>query len=146
MSIKKNLQVALVGTLLLSAVSCGSDNKSSSPVANQETNTLCAENEVCADTVNWKILLEGSSFPESASVKINDFAVIDECHDSKSEIKIDRTTNPESITLKDFFVPKRGELKIVVSDCAAEVEVLSNTDVDFSVEKDGETRSILVRL
>lgn len=144
MSTKKNLKVLIAGSLLLTLVSCGNDNKSKS---RSELNT-CGEID-CLSSVNWKILLQGRSFPEKSRVDINGTTVLNECV-SKQKYAIDRAAEPETLYLENYLVPKRGELKIDVvdlgSDCASESSFISNDNVDFEVSKTLDVTEVVINL
>jgi hypothetical protein len=111
MGLRNNLTFLITGTLLLSLASCGNDKKTSS---RQEANPVCSEID-CLSSVNWKIQLQGRAFPDKARLDINGTTVLNECV-SKQRYSIDRYTEPQSVYLDNFYVPKRGELKISVVD------------------------------
>jgi len=144
MGLRNNLSFLITGTLLLTLASCGNDKKSSS---RQEVNPVCSEID-CLSTVNWKIQLQGRAFPDKARVDINGTTVLNECV-SKQKYSIDRYTEPQSIYLDNFYVPKKGELKINVVDlgrCDSETSFIFDPDVNFDVVKFGSSNEIHINL
>lgn len=130
--------------MLLTLVSCGSDNKSS---GSQEQNAVC---ENCITSANWKILLPGRSFPDKSRVDINGTTVLNECV-SKQKYMINRSSDPQELYLDNFYVPKRGELKINIvdlgSDCDSESTFFENSNVEFEETKGaGGTTELLINL
>lgn len=109
---------------------------------------MCSELD-CLSSVNWKILLDGKSFPEKTRIDVNGTTVINECV-SKQKFVVDRTTSPQSITLENYYVPKRGQLKIDVIDlginCDSESTFFSDSDVEFEATKTNDTNEVLIRL
>lgn len=144
MSTRKNLSVLVAGSLLLTLVSCGNNDKSSS----RRQNEVCGEVD-CLSSVNWKIQLQGKAFPDKARLDINGTTVLNECV-SKQKYSIDRAAEPQNIVLENFYVPKRGELKINVvdlgSDCGSESTFISDDNVEFEVTKDAGVSEILINL
>lgn len=132
-------------TLLLAFVSCGSDNKSSSSA---QDNSICSEVD-CLSSINWKIQLQGRAFPDKARVDVNGTTVLNECV-SKQKYSIDRSAEPQNLMLENFYVPKRGEVKINVvdlgSDCDSESSFIANDNVDFEVNKGVAGSEILINL
>lgn len=146
MSIRKNLQLLVASSLLLTLVSCGSDNGGSS--SKKQTPKGCSEID-CLSSINWKIVLQGRSFPDKSRVDINGTTVLNECV-SKQKYVIDRQAEPQHLYLDNFYVPKRGQLKIDVldlgSDCSYESSFISNDKVDFEVTKSAGLSEILINL
>jgi hypothetical protein len=144
MSTSKNLKVLLAGSLLLTLVSCGNDHNSKSHAKAPS----CGDVD-CLSSVNWKIVLQGRSFPDKSRVDINGSTVLNECV-SKQKYAIDRTAEPEQLYLENYLVPKRGDLKIDVidmgHDCASESTFISNDKVDFEVSKTAGQTEILISL
>lgn len=144
MSTRKNLSLLVAGSLLLTLVSCGNDSNSSS----KQKQDACGEVD-CLSSVNWKILLQGKSFPDKARVDINGTTVLNECV-SKQKYSIDRSAEPQQLYLENFYVPKRGDVKINVvdlgSDCHSESSFLSDDDVEFEVTKAAGVSEILINL
>lgn len=144
MSARKNLNLLIAGSLLLTLVSCGNDNSSSRKQA--ET---CGDEISCLSSVNWKIQLQGKSFPDKARVDINGTTVLNECV-SKQKYSIDRYAEPQNLMLENFYVPKRGELKINVidlgSDCHSESTLISDDNVEFELTKSTGVSEILINL
>lgn len=145
MSTRKNLSSLLVaGSLLLTLVSCGNDNKSSS----RQKQDACGEVD-CLSSVNWKIVLQGKTFPDKSRVDINGTTVLNECV-SKQKYAIDRSAEPQQLYLENFYVPKRGEVKINVvdlgNDCHSESTFLSDDNVEFEVSKEAGVSEIVINL
>jgi|GEM_PF-1472111 len=146
MSFRKNLNLIMLSGLVVLA-SCGNkDDKKSS--ATQELNTIC-EDISCVSSVDWKIMLPGRSFPDKARLDINGTTVLNECV-SKQNYFIDRMTEPQSITLDGYYVPKKGELKIDVidlgSDCSSYSKFISNDKVPFTFIKGVDNSEIHILL
>lgn len=141
----KNLSLLVAGSLLLTLASCGNDSKSKS---HRSLNPICAEID-CLSSVNWKIQLQGRSFPQKSRVDINGTTVLNECV-SKQRYFIDRHSSPEALYLENYIVPKRGALKIDVVDmgydCESESTFISNDKVDFEVNKTSGQTEILINL
>ncbi|MCM2348763.1 MAG: hypothetical protein NDI69_02000 [Bacteriovoracaceae bacterium] len=135
MSFRTNFNYVMITGLLFTLASCGNDSKKSR--SRQELNTIC-EGISCLSSVNWKIMLPGRSFPEKSRVDINGTTVLNECV-SKQRYMIDRSTDPESLTLENYFVPKKGDLKIDVidmgPDCSSSSTFISNDRVHFDYVK-----------
>jgi hypothetical protein len=130
---------------LLALASCGNDKKSNS---RSEVNRVC-EDVSCLASISWKIRLPGRSFPDRTKIDINGATVLNECV-SKQKYMIDRYSEPQSLTLDNFYPPKKGDLKIEIvdlgQDCDSYTTFLSNNDVDFTVTKTSGTPSILIDL
>lgn len=146
MSYRKNLTNIMFIGLCLTLASCGNDNKKSS--SKKELNTIC-EDVNCLSSVNWKIMLPGRSFPDKSRVDINGTTVLNECV-SKQKYMIDRSTEPQSMVLENYYVPKRGELKIDVidmgPDCGSYSTFISNDKVNFEFVKDALYSEIQINL
>lgn len=143
MSTRKNLTMIVAGSLLLSLASCGNNDKSSK----KQGPETCSDID-CLSSVNWKINLQGRTFPDKSRVDINGTTVVNECV-SKQKFAIDRSTEPQSITLENYYVPKRGELKIDVIDlghCDSESTFISDDKVNFDVVKGVTSNEILINL
>ena len=146
MSFSKNLQLVVASGLLLSLSSCGNnDNKSS---RTKSVNPVCSELD-CLSSINWKIQLEGKSYPDKARVDVNGTTVINECV-SKQKYWIDRNSDPQNLMLENFYIPQRGQLKIDVIDmgnnCESETTYISDTDVEFEIIKGLADNELLIRL
>lgn len=146
MSFKKSSQLLVASSLLLTLVSCGSDNGSSSP--RREVNPICSEVD-CMSTIDWKIQLQGRAFPDKTRVDINGETVLNECV-SKQKYAIDRSGETEVLRLENFYVPQRGALKMEIidlgADCGSYTSVLANEDVDFEVQKTSGRSEIHINL
>lgn len=145
MRIGKSFIFLLASGLFLSLASCGKHNKSRG--SHKEVNPVCSEIN-CLSSINWKVQLQGRTFPDKARVDINGTTVLNECV-SKQRYTIDRYSEPQSLYLESYFVPKRGELKIQVMDlgnCDSESTFISDDNVDFEVVKSVEVNEILVNL
>lgn len=144
MSNRKNFSLIVAGSLLLTLVSCGNNDKSSS----RRGNDVCGEVD-CLSSVDWKIQLQGKAFPDKTRLDINGTTVLNECV-SKQKYQIDRYAEPQNVILENFYVPKRGDLKINVvdlgSDCNSESTFISDNNVEFEVDKSSGTGQILINL
>jgi hypothetical protein len=145
MSLKNFSFLIFSSLLLVSVVGCGNKNKSKSA---REVSAGCSEID-CLSTINWKILLGGQSFPDKARLDVNGTTVLNECV-SKQKFFIDRNSQPEALALENFYVPKKGELKIDLydlgADCGTEQKIISNENVSFSIEKTTLGNEILIVL
>ncbi len=132
-------------SMLFALASCGNNNSSKS---HREANPVCSEID-CLSSINWKIVLQGRAFPDKARVDINGSTILNECV-SKQKYTIDRQSEPQHLYLDNFFIPKRGELKIDVvdlgSDCSYESAFISNDKVDFEISKSAGVSEILINL
>ncbi len=146
MSYRKSLTNIMFIGLCFTLASCGNDNKKSS--STKELNTIC-EDVNCLSSVNWKIMLPGRSFPDKSRVDINGTTILNECV-SKQKYMIDRSSEPQSLVLENYYVPKRGELKIDVidmgPDCGSYSTFISNDKVNFEFVKDSVYSEIQINL
>lgn len=139
----KNLKLLVAAGMLLTLASCGNDKNSSA--RRGEKNPICAEID-CMSSVNWKIQVVGRSFPDQSRVDINGTTVLNECV-AKQKYMINRAAEPQELYLDNFYVPKRGELKIDILDCTSEASVIKNDNVDFEVTKGAQgIQEILISL
>ena len=135
---KKSLGLVVAASSLFVLVSCGgSSSGSSSKRQEQQQETL--------SSVNWKIFLQGRSFPTKSTVMINDSMLLNECM-GKQQYFIDRSTDPQSITIEKYFVPAEGELKISVSDCTDGSIFFAQDNVPFDMIKENNVPEIIVNL
>ncbi len=148
MSFRKNLSLVALSTLLVTAVSCGNDSKSSKKKSTPEVNPVCDSID-CMSTVNWKIVLQGQVFPVKTRVDINGETVLDECM-GKQQYSIDRSAAPMSITLDNFYVPRAGAANIKIIDrgwdCRQNINFISVENAQFEVVKSSGLREILFNL
>lgn len=134
-------------TLLL--VSCGGkDGSSSNKVKKKELNPIC-QGLSCLNSINWKIALQGKSFPDKTRVDINGITVLDECS-PKQKYSIDRNVSPQLLFLDQYLIPKKGDLKIDIIDmgyyCNTESVFLSNDKIDFEITKNSDENEVLIFL
>jgi hypothetical protein len=144
MSTRRNLNLLLAGSLLLTLASCGNDKKSR---PQKQINPVCAEMN-CLSSVNWKMLLQGRAFPDKTRIDINGTTVLNECV-SKQKYAINRYAQPQSFYLENYYVPKRGDLKIDVIDlghCDSETTFINDEKVHFEVVKEGDNTEIVINL
>ncbi|WPU63480.1 hypothetical protein [Peredibacter starrii] len=145
MDIRKTISMALASALLLTLVSCGEkDNKSH---VSKQANPIC-EDVNCLSSVNWKIILNGKVFPDKSRVDINGTTVLNECV-SKQKFMIDRDSVPQTLSLDNYIVPKRGDVKIHVIDlghCDSESTFIKDDNVNFDLVKGGETNEVVIHL
>lgn len=149
MSARISLKIATLATLLALGTACGDKNSSSSAnVRKPQQNAVC-EGIDCLNSITWKLVLQGNVFPEKTRVEINDNTVLDECH-SKQQYSIDRASAPQSLTLENYVVPRRGHVKIHIvdqgHDCTSEHTFYSKKDVDFEVVKSALGQQVLINL
>lgn len=143
MKTRHPLLFIIAGSLLFALTSCGNDSKSS----RSNSPGSCSEID-CLTSANWKIILQGRAFPDKSRVAINGTTIINECV-SKQKFSIQRLSEPQSIFLESYFIPKRGELKIDVidlGDCDSESIFISDDKVDFNVIKGATTTEIEISL
>jgi hypothetical protein len=145
MSLKKRALFTISFISLFLLVACGDKNKSKSQ---NEINAACTEID-CLSSVNWKILLRGQSFPEKVRLDVNGTTVLNECV-SKQKYYIDRSSDPEMLLLENYYIPKRGQLKIELydlrGDCGSEEKIISNDDVSFELDKFSNDSEIVINL
>ncbi len=132
------------GALLLSIVSCG-DNSSGPSTRKPVIDQLIT-------SADWKIVLEGRSFPNKALVAINDEVVVNECADKQSYF-INRESNPQFFPMNGYLVPTKKTVKIEVTDlgedCGSESDdssFLPATEKDYELTKNGAHAEVTVRL
>lgn len=146
MGFRQSFQVLAVGSLLLSVVSCGSDSNKSSP--EPSISTLCSEIS-CLSTVNWKIQLQGRSFPDKARVDVDGVTVLNECI-SKQKYSIDRYSEPQSLMLENYTVPAQGKVKVQITDlgadCRSSSTFLEDNNVQYEVIKSESAVELLLNL
>lgn len=133
--------VAVSVGLLFTLVSCGEKSSHSKRAPALDPLVTSAD---------WKILLEGKSFPHNAMVAIDDEVVVNECADKQSYF-INRESEPQSLPLPGYKVPLKHTVKIEVTDmgdCSgrSESSFLSNPETPFEMTKDGAHADIVVRL
>lgn len=147
MSFRISFNLVMITGLLLTLASCGNDSKKSS-TAKAPLSTLC-EDVDCLSSVNWKIMLPGRSFPEKSRVDINGTTVLNECV-AKQKYMIERSVEPQFLMLENYYIPKRGELKIDVIDMGADCEsystFISNDKVHFEFVKGASSSEIQISL
>lgn len=136
MSISKNVKIALASSLLVTLVSCGGDKGSKSA---PEVNT----NPV-VQSYNWK-LLNGRGFPEKAYVEINNVPVINECN-HKNILKIDRSSNPESLMIPAWDAPNGEFAKVVVDDCTNMGVSTLTESVRMDINKSGAVAEVTLSI
>lgn len=133
--------------LMIILTSCGG-KKNNSNAIKQEVNPVCSDMN-CLTSANWKIFIPGKSFPFKTRVDINGSTVLNECV-SKQKYSIDRIADPEVLVLENYFVPKRGSLKIDIVDlgydCENETPFITNNNVDFEFTKNGNLAELIVNL
>ena len=138
------LNVVVSAGLLLSLASCGDNDKGHSarkPVI-----------DPLVTSADWKILLEGRSFPDKALVSINDEIVVNECADKQSYF-IDREATPQVLPMTNYAVPTAGSVKIEITDlgsnCGDESDdstFHSGPETKYEMTKDGAHAEIVIRL
>jgi 1-aminocyclopropane-1-carboxylate deaminase/D-cysteine desulfhydrase-like pyridoxal-dependent ACC family enzyme len=144
MSFLKNLKILAASSSLLALVSCGGDHSSKSHSAPQRE-AVCSTAD-CAAAMKWKILLQGRSFPHKATVQINGTDLLNECL-GKQKYFIDRSTDPQSISMESYATPVQGELKISVINCTDSSVIFTQDNVPFDIVKDARGASeVLVNL
>ena len=147
MSVVKKMKVLALSSLALTLVSCGGDSNGSKK-SRPEMNAVCDSLE-CMSTVDWKITLQGQDFPKKTRLEINGESVLDECM-GKQQYSIDREGTPQSVSLPNYLVPRRGELKIKIVDqgwdCSSETVVLNNDNVGFELDKSEAGTRIVINL
>ncbi len=135
------LSAAVSVGLLLTLASCGGDSNGS-PQRGPTVDQLVT-------SADWKILLEGRSFPNKAVVAVNDEVVVNECADKQSYF-INREASPQFLSMADYKVPTAEVIKIEVTDmgdnCDAESSFFSGAEVPFEMTKDGAHAEVIVRL
>jgi hypothetical protein len=137
------LNVVTSGALLLSIVSCGDHSSSHSrkPAVDQ-----------LITSADWKIILEGRSFPNKAMVAVDDAIVVNECADKQSYF-INREANPQVLPMNGYSAPTGHTVKIAITDlgedCSSDADdssFLPETNKDYDMTKDGAHAEVVVRL
>ncbi len=94
-------------------------------------------------------MLQGKAFPDKTRVEINGVTVLNECL-SKQKYSINRSAEPQNIFLDNFYVPKKGEIKINVFDlgldCLSESSLIADENVQFEVTKTDNSSEIEIIL
>lgn len=138
------LNAAVSVGLLFTLASCGGDSNGSSkrgPAVDQ-----------LVTSADWKILLEGRSFPNKAMITVNDEVVVNECADKQSYF-INRDSNPQVLPMDGYKVPTGTTVKIAVADlgddCGSDAddsEFIPAADTDLEMTKNGAHAVVTVRL
>ena len=140
------LNVSVLLSLLI-LISCGNEPSKKKSHIESGQNAICAGLN-CLSSVNWKILIAGQNYPTKSKIAINDQVVVNECIGGKGFVKIDRSADPMTVTLKKFFVPKE-HVKILVTDlgdCNQEDEYFANNEVPFEIVKTEAAEEIVIHL
>ncbi len=143
MSIIKNLKIAGISTVFLALVSCGNKDSNSSDDRQEQRDRITS--------IDWKIYLQGRSFPTKARVEINDTLLLDECM-TKNQFDIDRSTDPQSISMEAYSVPTEGALKIAITDLGShcgdgdDSVFFAQDNVPFDIVKTGRKSEVIVNL
>ncbi len=140
----KLVNAALSLGLLFTLASCGGDSNGSSsrkPAIDQ-----------LVTSADWKILLEGRSFPNKAMVAVNGEVVVNECADKQTYF-INRESNPQVLPMANYLVPTGTTVKVAVTDmgddCSSDgddSDFVPAADMDFEMTKDGAHAEVTVRL
>lgn len=138
----RTLNVVAAGALLFTLVSCG-DNSSGSSKRAPAIDTLVT-------SADWKIVLEGRSFPSKSMISVNDEVVVNECADKQSYF-INRESQPETLPMPNYKVPQTATVKVEVTDlgdCSGtnESAFVPASDVNYEMTKDGAHAEVIVRL
>jgi hypothetical protein len=130
--------------LLLSLVSCGNHHSKS--------NNRAPALDPLVTSADWKILLEGRSFPNKAMITVNDAIVINECA-NKQSFYINRDSNPQSVTMKNYEVPLTPTVKIQITDLGHSCKDDSDDSIfhdgpqtHYDLNKNGAHAEVLIRL
>lgn len=145
MDIRKKISVVLASGLLFTLASCGGNSKSSR--VSTQVDPVC-EDVSCLSSVNWKIILNGKVFPDKSRVDINGTTVLNECV-SKQKYMIDRYSVPQFLSMDNYIVPKRGDLKIQIMDlghCDSESTFISDDNVNFELVKGVDVSEVVIHL
>lgn len=126
--------------LLFAVIGCG-DHSGNTTNRAPSVDTLVT-------SADWKIVLEGRSFPRTSLVMVNDEVVANECADKQSYF-IDHETS--TLAMPNYKVPGALSAKIEVTDmgdCSGtnESTFVSPTEVQFEMTKNGAHAEIIVRL
>lgn len=131
---------ALSAGLLFAIISCG-DHSSGTSKRTPSVDTLVT-------SADWKIVLEGRSFPMSSMVMVNDEVVVNECADKQSYFIDDESS---TLPMTNYKVPHAATVKIEVidmGDCsgANETSFVPAIDVTYEMTKNGAHAEVIVRL
>ncbi len=136
------LNTVISAGLLLSIVSCGdkSSNSSSREPAIDQLIT----------SADWKIVLEGRSFPNKSMVAVNGEVVVNECADKQTYF-INHETN--ILPMNGYSVPTKNTVTIEVTDlgedCGSDADdssFLPAVEKDYEITKNGAHAEVTVRL
>lgn len=129
----KNASILVFSTLLLSLVGCGGRSGDGASAQQRE------ESPIRVATVDWKISLQGRSFPDHSRVDVDGVTVLDECV-GKQKYQIDRRSAPQSLTLTSYPAPAKSTVKIVITDlgddCSSYSTFFSDDAVEFESPKE----------
>ena len=138
------LNVVVSAGLFLTLVSCGDNDKSGS--------ARRPAIDPLVTSADWKILLEGRSFPNKAMVSINDEVVVNECADKQSYF-INRESTPQVLPMSNYLVPTAGSVKLEITDlgshCGDESDdstFHSGPETKYEMTNDGAHAEIVIRL
>ena len=138
----RTLNAVTAGALLLTLVSCGGNDSSSS----KRSPAI----DPLVTSADWKIVLEGRSFPAKSMISVNDEVVVNECADKQSYF-INRESQPETLPMPNYKVPMAATVKVEVTDlgdCSGtnESSFVPASDVNYEMTKDGAHAEVIVRL
>ncbi len=135
------IKIASLSLALLALNACGDKSSSSGPTPTQE--------QVQA-TIDWKIFLQGRSFPNPALVTIDGTEVINECN-HKHRYEIDRNVTPQALNLPSFPSPSMSTVHVTIKDlgdCSEGTEstFMDEAAVTYEILKVGESSELIMNL
>jgi len=148
--------LVLLTMIVFTLISCSqNDGRSSSSSKSKRTlqesktvSPVCDENG-CHSSIDWRIFLNGKSFPAKVRLEIENSVVLDECL-SKQRFSIKRLVTPQVVYLHNYSLPINDTLKIKVVDlgenCELEETFIYDESTPFEIKKNGSRHQLIVDL
>ncbi len=141
---------------LFTLFSCGGENSKSTARSIKLKKEITSKNEnstsclgiTCLSSIDWKLYLQGKSFPDRVKLMINQDVVINECL-GKQKYHVSRGLNPQMIYLDLYKVPSTQKVLIEVvdlgADCMSESTFLKD-EFEYEVSKKNEYFELMINL
>ncbi len=140
--------------IIFTLISCSqnddrSSSRSSKTLQEARSVTPLCDGEECPSIIDWKIYLQGKSFPSKVRLEIDEKIVLDECL-SKQRFSIKRFVTPQVAYLDNYSLPSTEKLKIKVVDlgesCDSEETFIYDESAPFEIKKIGNRHFVVVDL